>query len=256
MMSNLSYKEIIHFSHEIYRNNWVANHDGNLSSRLNSDQILITPTATSKGALEKEHLLIVDNKGTKKQGTRKPFGELNLHLAVYQHRQDTHAVIHAHPPYSTAIACAKSNIIETPFIAEAVVSLGASIPTVPFAMPGQSAVDALIPYVKSHDAVLLENHGVLAWGSTLTLAYLRLELVEHLAKIATLALPLGGIKHLNPDDIHALLLKREKSNLGTAADRATSVFNHTASKTNDTASKTTDLEMLVRSELERIRNNR
>jgi L-fuculose-phosphate aldolase len=148
------------------------------------------------------------------------FGEIGLHLAVYERRPDIGAVVHAHPPYATAIASSRENPIELPFIAEAVVSLGPRIPKLPYAQPGTAAREALAPWCELVDAVLLGNHGVLAWGKDCETALLRLELVEHLAKIAVTAAALGGVEPLPASAIQPLLAARAKAGIGRAADRA------------------------------------
>ena len=129
------------------------------------------------------------------------------------------AVAHAHPPAATGLACAGSRLLERPFLAEAVVSLGACIPTVPFAPPGAAAVAALAPFLPATDTVLLANHGVLAWGADLEQAYLRLELVEHLARLALEAERAGGLRPLPEAALPALLEARRRAGLGAAASR-------------------------------------
>ena len=130
------------------------------------------------------------------------------------------AVVHAHPPFATALACSGSAALETPFLPEAVVSIGPSIPTVPFAMPGADAVAALAPFLPKVDAVLLGSHGVLTWAADLELAYLRMELVEHLARIATNAAVTGGVRALPDSALAPLLAARAKAGLGKAASNA------------------------------------
>ena len=102
---------------------WVANHDGNATAR-DGARYLATPTATSKRKIGDRDLIELDPKGAV-VGRGKVFGEIGLHLIVYERRPDVGCVVHAHPPAATAIACAQGrNLIETPFIAEAVVSIG------------------------------------------------------------------------------------------------------------------------------------
>ncbi len=204
----------------LHRRGWVANHDGNVSARLGPDRFLVTPTATSKAAVEERGLLEVDGSGKRVAGSGRPFGEMGLHLAVYAARPDVAAFVHAHPPYATALACSGARLLERPFIAEAVVSLGRSIPTAPFAPPGPAAAEALARLARDHDAVLAANHGAFAWGADLEIAYLRLELVEHLARIATLAQATGGVTYLPDEALPALLQARARAGLGAAADRA------------------------------------
>ncbi len=213
-------QQVIDTSRALHARGWVANHDGNITVRLASDRFLATPTATSKRDVDARNLIEVDGSGKRVSGTARPFSELNLHFAVHDARDDVHAVIHAHPPYATALACSGSPLLERPFIAEAVVSIGATIPTVPFAVPGPAARDALASVVADVDAALMANHGAIAWGADLEQAYLRLELVEHLARIATLAEATGGVHPLADSAIAPLLQKRAKSGLGKAADKA------------------------------------
>jgi L-fuculose-phosphate aldolase len=204
----------------LHARGWVANHDGNATARLAPDRFLATPTSTSKADVDERSLLEVDGKGQRVSGSGRPFGEIGLHLAIYAARPDVGAVVHAHPPYATALACSGSALLERPFMAEAVVSIGPSIPTVPFAQPGPPAVAALAGFAADHDAVLLASHGALAWGKDLEQASLRLELVEHLARVATLALATGGVRYLPDAAVAPLLQARARAGLGAAADRA------------------------------------
>jgi L-fuculose-phosphate aldolase len=197
---------------------WVANHDGNVTAR-DGARFIATPTATSKRLIGERDLIEVDAKG-QVVGHGKVFGELGLHLTVYERRPDVGCVIHAHPPNATAISAARGNPIERPFIAEAVVSLGARIPKLAYAQPGDPAKAALAPWCELADAVILGNHGVLAWGADPEQALLRLELVEHLAKIAIAAAALGGVEPLPEAAIAPLLAARAKAGIGRAADRA------------------------------------
>lgn len=213
-------KQVIDTARLLHGRGWVANHDGNITVRIAPNRFLATPTATSKGAVHDGNLIEVDAGGKLLGGTARPFGELGLHLAVYERRPDVQAVVHAHPPHATAIACSAANPIERPFIAEAVVSIGPVIPKLPFAVPGDEAVRVLAPFIEQVDAVLLTSHGVMAWGADLEQAYLRLELVEHLARIALLALPLGGVVPLPEAALPRLLQARARAGLGRAAAAA------------------------------------
>ena len=99
-------------------------------------------------------------------------------------------------------------------------SLGPKIPKLDYAQPGEPARAALAPWCELVDAVLLGNHGVIAWGKDCETALLRLELVEHLAKIAIAAAALGGVEPLPASAIQPLLAARAKAGIGRAADRA------------------------------------
>jgi L-fuculose-phosphate aldolase len=222
MLSEIAQRELVAAaSGRLAARGWTANHDGNVTLKLGPARYLATPTATSKAAVTAAKLLVVDDNGSRVSGDGKPFSEMGLHLTVYKNRPDVGAVVHAHPPAATGIACAGGRHLEQPFIAEAVVSLGPTIPTVPFAMPGAPACAALAPYVLEHDAVLIANHGVMTWGADVEQAYLRMELVEHLAQIALMAERAGGVKPIPESALAPLLEARRKAGLGLAAAAAT-----------------------------------
>jgi L-fuculose-phosphate aldolase len=210
--------QVAEVARQLHASGWVANHDGNVTAR-DGARFLATPTATSKRLVGERDLIEVDARG-QVHGRGKVFGEIGLHLVIYERRPDVHCVVHAHPPCATAISASRGNVIERPFLAEAVVSLGPRIPKLPYAQPGDAARAALAPWCELVDAVLLGNHGVIAWGGDPEQALLRLELVEHLARIAIAAAPLGGVEPLPEAAIAPLLAARAKANLGRAADRA------------------------------------
>jgi L-fuculose-phosphate aldolase len=221
----------------LHRAGWCANHDGNVSAR-DGNRFIATPTATSKRLVTEKDLIEVDGKG-QVLGAGKVFGEIGLHLVVYERRPDIGAVVHAHPPHATAIASSRGNPIERPFIAEALVSLGPKIPKLAYAQPGEPARAALAPWCELVDAVILGNHGVIAWGKDCETALLRLELVEHLARIAIAAGPLGGVDPLPESAIQPLLAARAKAGIGRAADRAVETANQLLGRSATSASSLT-----------------
>lgn len=261
--------ELAEVSQSLHRRGWVANHDGNVTAKIGPGRFVATPTATSKRVIDARAVIEIDATGKVLSGSGRPFGELGLHMAVYERRDDVSAVVHAHPPHATALACSGSNALERPFIAEAVVSLGPSVPTVPFAVPAQ-APSALAPFAADYDAVLIANHGVLTWGCDLEQALLRMELVEHLARIAHLAQAHGGVRYLAQDAVEPLLQSRAKASaLGSAAARALTIFGkgkavvacapapHSATPTVSPGGGRSDVARLVREEIVRaLRENR
>jgi len=191
-------------SQAIHALGWVANHDGNISARLGPQRLLCTPTATSKGDVTAAMLLVLDDEGTVLSGSRRPFSEMHLHRAALKARPDIGVVLHAHPPHATAFAVSATRLDPT-IMAEPIVSLGANIPTVSFDKPKDPRLDrALGEALQSSDVVILENHGVLTVGGSSEQAFLRMELVEHLARITIQAKVLGGARPLERSVIEAL----------------------------------------------------
>ena len=105
---------------------------------MGEGRFLATPTSECKGTVTAESLIVVDGDGALVQGTRKAFSEFKLHRACYRARGDVQAVVHAHPPMASAFGVS-GRPVPHPFLPEAVVSLGAEIPTVPLATPGSES---------------------------------------------------------------------------------------------------------------------
>ncbi|HCF57484.1 MAG TPA: class II aldolase family protein [Myxococcales bacterium] len=205
--------QMVLYSRKLHQMGWVANHDGNLSVRLQGERLLITATSFSKADIDDAALLVVDMSGKVLEGRRKPFSELELHVAIYNARPGVEAVCHAHPPYATAMGLSGCSLMLAA-MPEVVVSLGAGIPTAPLSMPktpeGRERVGEL---ACKHNAMLLAGNGALTVGDGLSMAYLRMELVEHYAKIVTLARQMGPVRELAPEQVDKLLEARRKGGL-------------------------------------------
>jgi L-fuculose-phosphate aldolase len=208
-------REVADASAVLWERGWVANHDGNVSALAAPGRVVATPTSFSKRFCTADQLIVVDESRRVVRGRNRPFSEIGLHFLVYRLRTDVGAVVHAHPPFATARACAGRPL--PCFLPESVVSLGREVPVVPLAAPGAAAEKVLGPYVDPYDVVLLQQHGAIAWGDDVEQALLRLELAEHLAKIAHHAEVYGGVKALPDDMVRALLEKRTKAGLGPEA---------------------------------------
>lgn len=188
----------------LYDRGYVAANDGNISVKVGEDRLLITPSGISKGRMTPEMLLVTDLDGEVIEGDRHPSSEGKMHLEVYRGRADVNAVVHAHPPVSTAFAVCRRGL-ETPYLSELVAGLG-QVPCTPsFAMLSTEEVPQSVrPYLADYNALLLANHGALAWGGDLWEAFDRLETVEHTAKIVLNAQLLGGGVPLTEEEVARL----------------------------------------------------
>ena len=196
-------KQLVFFARMLHKRHYVSGTDGNLSLRLDSHRVLITPTGRSKALLKPEHMVVIDMEGRKLEGALEPSSEFGVHLTIYQARHDIKAIVHAHPFAATGFACAGLGLSE-PICSELVLTFG-QIPIAPYASPGSPELsDALRPFLRGHDAVLLENHGVVAYGTTLERAYLNMEEVEHCSLITLVTRLLGGHRSLSQDEVRQL----------------------------------------------------
>jgi L-fuculose-phosphate aldolase len=205
--------QVAKVARRLHANGWVANHDGNVSVRVGKDRFLCTPTAVSKADVDESMLIVVDGGGKVVEGTRKPFGELELHLAIYRARPDAHAVLHAHPPTASAFGVAGVSL-EVAAMPEVLVSLGVGVPTLPLMLPKTpELVQGVEAMARRAHAFIAAGNGAWTLGVDLEQALLRMELVEHFAKIVFTARQLGGVKELAPEQVSKLLEARAKAGL-------------------------------------------
>jgi len=219
--------EVVRVGKTLYDRGFVVAMDGNISVRLDSERILVTPTCMCKGTMTSDDLVIVDPNGHKLHGRRNVSSELGMHLLIYSMRPEVNSVVHAHPATATGFAAA-GIALDQPLVSEVVLTLG-SVPLAKYGTPGTTELaEALRPLIHDHCSILMANHGVVAYGESLETAFMRMETVEHFAKIALVARTVGTPQVLPADDVRKLeaIRERMKNNghpprmeaVGTAAD--------------------------------------
>jgi L-fuculose-phosphate aldolase len=215
MVSEYEIKKLIcEIGKRVYTNGFVAANDGNISVRINDNEVLTTPTGVSKGFMTPDMICKVNMKGEviSASGKLKPSSEVKMHLRVYKERPDVKSVVHAHPPYGTSFAIAGIPLSK-PIMPEAVIALGC-VPIAEYGTPSTEEIpDAISKYLQNYDALLLENHGALTYGQDLMTAYFKMESLEFYAKLTFISTMLGGPKELNDEQVDGLIEIRNRFQL-------------------------------------------
>ncbi len=202
-------QDIVDVGRLVFQKGWVAANDGNISIRLDENRVLCTPTATSKGLLTVDDLIICDMQGNKIEGRKERTSEIAMHLLIYRMRPDIKSVVHAHPPVATGYATAGRPLNQA-LLPEVIIGLGC-VPLADYGLPGTDAVtDGMIPYIPKYDAILMANHGATCYGSDVYSAYFRMETTEHYARIALVAELLGGPTLLPREEVNKLFESRSR----------------------------------------------
>lgn len=206
-------REIVLCCRGLWEAGLIAGADGNVSVRLARDRVLVTPRGLLKSQLSPDDLVEVDLSGSRLHGYREATTELDLHLRAYRQRKECGAVVHAHPPTATAFAVAGEGL-PGDVLPEIALLMG-EVPCVPYATSGTPALgDAAEPFLARHVAILLANHGAITWGEDLTQARIRMESLEHAARILLMARTLGRVSRLTREQIDALERMRGTSSHG------------------------------------------
>ena len=208
--------DIVEVGRRLHERGYVASNDGNISVRLDADRVLTTPTGVSKGFMTPDMMVTTDMQGVQLTGDRKASSELLMHLAVYEHRPEIKAVVHAHPPAATGFAVAGIPL-DRAVLAEVIVTLG-SVPIAEYGTTSTSELaDAVRKYLSAHDGLLLANHGALTMAPELFTAYYRMETIEHFARISIVARLLGRERVLSREEVTRLENLRGNYGLGSSA---------------------------------------
>lgn len=185
---------------------YVTSQGGNLSYKLEENLILISPTCVCKSDISEKDVVFIDLEGKTVEGTRKPTGEMPMHLNFYRDRPDIKSVIHCHPPYTNTFTILKGpNWLMRPVFPETVAEVG-PVPLVPYGEPlTQKLADNFDPFVKKYNAFLMEKHGLTILSSAEIYRTMQLVDILEISAISILqALAVGEVKELTRKDVQNL----------------------------------------------------
>lgn len=183
-------KAVVKGAQEIYSKGLVEDGEGNVSVRINKNEILVTPTSTKYNLLSPELIVHMDLDGNVLGSGRIPSTEVKMHLAVYKDRPKVKSVIHNHSPYVSMLSVLRKGL---PIIMEQqLIFLGGEILCTEITEAhteemGISALNAL----SRNNAAILANHGAIICGKSLDHAVRFAVVLEKMAKVYWGALQIG-----------------------------------------------------------------
>ncbi len=205
--------EIVTIATRCYDRGLLVAGDGNISVRVGPNRLIATPSGVSKGWMKPEMMVAVNLEGQPLEPTDyRVSSEWPMHQVIYQARPDIHAVVHAHPPHATGFAVAGLSL-DKAILSEVVLTLGC-VPLAAYGTPStRELTDAIEPFLPFHDALLMANHGAVAYADTLEKAFNKLETLEHTCRISFVARALGNENTIPDRAIEKLFDIRERSGL-------------------------------------------
>ncbi|HSH78631.1 MAG TPA: class II aldolase/adducin family protein [Herpetosiphonaceae bacterium] len=173
---------------------------GNLSARLWPDRYIITASGTRLGELAEDDFTECRlATAVVPEGGRRPSKERPMHEAIYETRPEINAVLHASPFYSTLIACSAESVPANLFV-ESMYYLE-RVARVPYRDPGSPELGAVVrAHAAEANVLLLENHGVLVYDTSVREALMSLQTLEMTCRIWLAARSAGvTMRELDPD---------------------------------------------------------
>lgn len=177
---------------------------GNVSAR-SGEGFLITPSGLKFDAIKAADLVAIDAAGSPK-GQLKPSSEWQMHRALYAARPDVAAIVHAHSPFATALACVHREI--PPFHYMVAVTGAERVPLAKYATFGTEALAKnVVDAIGQGYACLIANHGAIALGRSLEHAYRIAWEIETLSAQYARALQLGVPRLLDRAEMKRVIAK-------------------------------------------------
>lgn len=193
-------KQIAIYSNLMYEKGYSVAQEGNISCRLPSGRIVITPTNLIKKFITERDLVEIDMEGRAVRGKRKPTSERFTHLEIYRKNPDVRAVVHAHPFYTVLATVLGEKPFESVFLSEAAMFLK-NVVFAPYAKPSTGEGAETISGVCGKTNILvIDRHGSFTYGKDLQTAFSLTEILEKYCKMHYYAVLAGKEIRCLPDE--------------------------------------------------------
>ena len=177
----------------LLRENLVSGTWGNLSLRMDDENMVITPSGKPYELLSSEDMVRVNYHTLSWEGESKPSSELKLHAAIYLDRKDVNAVIHTHQPNASTVAAARREV--PPILDDMAQIIGPSVRVAAYALPNtKKIVRKTLRALSGRNAALMANHGAVCIGRDMEEAFLVCQVLEKACRAFIEAEFLGGAK--------------------------------------------------------------
>lgn len=188
-------------------NDLAWGNSGNISAKTEDNSFLITASGTYLGDLDVEDFAECSLEVNEIPSLGpKPSKEVPMHQAIYETRPEIGAVLHASPLYSTLIASSNLDIPAAWFV-EGMYYLE-RIERVPYAHPGSIELGELVrEKAKNANILLLENHGVLVYDTSIKEAKMALQTLEMACRMLLISQKAGLVlQELSEQQVHSFLV--------------------------------------------------
>jgi ribulose-5-phosphate 4-epimerase/fuculose-1-phosphate aldolase len=144
---------------EVAKHGLVRCSCGNLSMRVDEECFLVTATGSWMSNLSRDQVAVCRLDDGTSLNDKKPSSETGFHAGILRSRPDVNVVLHFQTPCATTVACQPANHVDFSLIPEVPFYIG-PVARVPYFTPGSEELAAAVTQaMRTHDMVLLSNHG-------------------------------------------------------------------------------------------------
>lgn len=205
MLMEKERQEIVNYGKKMSSAGLSKGTSGNISAYdPESGYMAISPSGLDYFETAAEDIVILDLDGNIVEGCRKPSSEHALHATIYKLHPDARGVVHAHSTYCTTFACLKQPIEAVHYLLAGAETF--RIPCADYATYGTEELAEKVSEVNGEGlAMLLANHGMVAYGPSLSKAFNVAENVEWVAEIQWRTMCVGKPAVLSKAEIDVVI---------------------------------------------------
>lgn len=199
-------EKVIEYCKKLITNGLTKGTGGNISIYNDELKLMaISPSSMDYFTLIPEDIVVLDLDGNKVEGDRKPSSEYDMHRAFYKKRPDVKSVVHCHSTYTGVLACLHWDLKPIHYL---IGFAGKSVKCTPYKLFGSPELaEVAVEYCEDRNAVLLGNHGLVAVGETVELAFDTAEETEFVAELYYKAKCVGEPISLTEDEMDTFFEK-------------------------------------------------
>ncbi len=176
-------QKIIAIGRKLQNRHLAVANSGNLSARLDKDNILITATGTSLGQLKPEDIIKINFKNENDLKNNRLSTEFPMHRLIYE-SFETKRVIHCHPPLTNGYFSVYPDLKNLTF--ESQIYLG-NVKALRQETPSMTKPELVIEALKSNNLAVIKNHGVISIGQSFKDGFDLIETLEEAVKVTSVA---------------------------------------------------------------------
>jgi L-fuculose-phosphate aldolase len=167
----------------------IIDYNGHASVRAGERRMLINTGACERCRLTEDDICTIDFDGNLIEGNAKPPLEFHLHAGIYRARADVHAVVHAHPNWSTILTTAGATYL--PVYAQGSLIYPLPLLDSPDSINNLAMAQRLVETLADRPAALLKAHGAVTTGKSIVDAFVLMTYMEDNAQRQYMAQAIG-----------------------------------------------------------------
>jgi len=207
---NLALTTVCDAGKRLLKENLVSGTWGNISLRIDEQNMVITPSGMPYEELSPGDMVMVNYHTLEWEGENEPSSEMKLHAAIYLGRKDIQAAIHTHQVNASVVASARREV--PPVLDDMAQIIGPSVRVAGYALPNTNKkVRNTMKALSGRNAALMANHGAICIGRSMDEAFIVCQVLEKACRTFIEAEFLGGAKEIGKIEawmMHQYYLKK------------------------------------------------